>query len=239
MLAKKFGMTKTLTLAVLVLMTAKAYPQIGEKDFEKLDKLKTKYADTINSTRALSGNCTLTYSSDTLFRCIHLTIDGGATYLIDIVYKNDYRGYTEYKADYTGLVLFKCRDDGAGNPIFYMTVNKSTGERKYLGKIWKVVEIDEPSGQDYLKNFYDGRTIFFYQDGNITMTLNGENATGHYEIAKDSTRIFIDFHVERDSVGYSNHDSFDIKMIDDSKMIWTANWWNGSQPFIILEEIRK
>lgn len=111
--------------------------QIGEKDIEQAKKLEHQYAEIIDSTKVLTENASLVYSRDSLFRCIHLNGTDNKIFTVDIVYLDDFSGYAEFKKDLKEKVLFEMRGDGSGNAPFYMTIDKSTGEKKFTDKIKK------------------------------------------------------------------------------------------------------
>lgn len=108
------------------------FAQIAEKDFDKTEILENRTAEIIDSTKILTENSSLVYSHDSLFRCIHLRGTENKLFLIDLVYLEDYAGYTEFIKDCGEKVMFEVRSDGSGNEPFYMTIDKITGEKKFI-----------------------------------------------------------------------------------------------------------
>jgi len=115
----------------LLMLCFTSFAQTKEKDAHLVSELGSKFAASIDSTRILSGNSKLTYSHDSLFKCIHLTGPNGQVSLIDVRYLGNHRGYVKFKADQEDYVLFDYRGDGSGNPAFLMKVNKRTGTKEF------------------------------------------------------------------------------------------------------------
>ncbi len=127
---------KLLGLIILTIFCVNiTFCQIGEKDIKKAKKLEHQYAETIDSTKVLTENASLVYSHNSMFRCIHLNGTDNKIFTIDIVYLDDFSGYTEFKKDLKEKVIFKIRGDGSGNEPFYMTIDKITGEKKFTDNI--------------------------------------------------------------------------------------------------------
>ena len=124
-------MNKLFFSVLFFLIFISSYSQIAEEDFAEAEKLEKQYAAQIDSIKPLKGNSFLTYSHDEKFRAIHLTGGKEQIHLVDLVYREDFSGYVQFKADLTDKVLFEVRSDGSGNCPFYMTIDKKTGRKGF------------------------------------------------------------------------------------------------------------
>ena len=125
-------MKKVKLLILAFFLGTSVFAQIAEKDFDKSEKLENRTAEIIDSTKILTKNSSLIYSHNSLFRCIHLKGTHNKLFLIDVVYLDDYAGYTEFKKDCDEKVMFEVRCDGSGNEPFLMIIDKTTGKKKFV-----------------------------------------------------------------------------------------------------------
>lgn len=125
-------MTKIKLFILTFFLGTSVFGQIAEKDFDKVEKLENRTAEIIDSTKILTKNSSLIYSHNSLLRSIHLKGTDNKLFLVDVVYLDDYTGYTEFKQDWDEKVMFEVRSDGSGNEPFYMTIDKTTGEKKFV-----------------------------------------------------------------------------------------------------------
>lgn len=120
-------------LYLLIHLSIVAFAQIKEDDIPQADLLENQFASRIDSSRILKNKSILTYSSDSLFKAIHLILQDGRIRLVDLRYRDNYRGYVAFGADFKDYVLFKSRGDGAGNPVELLLLDKRTGEESLPG----------------------------------------------------------------------------------------------------------
>lgn len=104
------------------------------EDYKESQRFTHNYGRSIDSTLFLSNNCQLTYSHNTLFKCIHITDTTGTIHLVNIRYRDHYDGYTKFLNDDLDKVIFLYRGNGSGNPIYCFQISKYDGSRKSLGE---------------------------------------------------------------------------------------------------------
>ena len=76
---------KNILLFILILINALIVnAQIPEEYKELSIPLKTQFASKIDSTLELRKRCVLTYSSDSTFKCLHVTLKNGEIILLNI-----------------------------------------------------------------------------------------------------------------------------------------------------------
>ena len=111
-----------------------SFSQISSLYVSEADALSHSYAQNIDSTVALRQNSFITYSHDSLFRCIHLTNEVGEIFNLDLVMIDDYRGYLKLYLDLEESIIVESRGDGSGNPSYFYKIEKSNGIRKLIGQ---------------------------------------------------------------------------------------------------------
>lgn len=127
-------MKTNLLIILIVSFSSNAEAQIKMEDCKESERFTHNYARTIDSTLFLSNNCQLTYSHNTLFKCIHITDTAGIIHLVDIRYRDDYNGYTELLNDHWNKVIFLYRGNGSGNPNYCFQISKYDGSKKWWGE---------------------------------------------------------------------------------------------------------
>lgn len=115
------------------LISTVSYGQISGNDSEKADSLIDNFQNHIDSTNQLTNGVKIFYISDTLLEGMILTLKNGDHIELDLRYKHNSRGYTEFGADFENYVLIKHRGDGSGNPEQLRVINKITGKEKWIG----------------------------------------------------------------------------------------------------------
>jgi len=73
--------------------------QIPEEYKELSKKLETQFASKIDSTIKLRKRCLLTYSSDSTFKCLHVTLKNEKTNLLNILLITDHQKLLKLKWD--------------------------------------------------------------------------------------------------------------------------------------------
>ncbi len=121
-------------VVLFVMSNITMYAQIGERNIEAATKLETSFATLIDSTKQLTQGCVITYSSDSIFTCIHLTLENGEIIPLDVKLKSNGRGYVAFKEDHSGYILINERNTGSGNPLYITKVLKSDGSRVSVGE---------------------------------------------------------------------------------------------------------
>jgi len=124
---------KTVLYILFTLISTVSYGQIRGNDNDKADLLIDNFQNHIDSTDQLTNGAKIFYISDSLFKGMILTLKSGDKIELDLRYKDNYRGYTEFGADFENYVLIKHRGDGSGNPVELQVINKMTGKVKWLG----------------------------------------------------------------------------------------------------------
>jgi hypothetical protein len=157
------------TLSVLtILITTVAYGQISSDDEGKADFLINHFQDHTDSVRQLTDGARICYVSDTLFKAMILTLQKGDTIILDLKYKDNFRGYAALGADFDNYILIEVRGDGSGNPSMLRVINKNTGEDKwpgnypfYINKVDEVIiynESSDPSSEIVVHDFLTNKT---------------------------------------------------------------------------------
>lgn len=124
---------KTVFYILFTFISTVSYGQISETDSDKADLLIDNFQNHVDSTNQLTNGAKIFYISDTLFKGMILTLKNGDKIVLDLRYKDNFRGYTELGADFENYVLVKHRGDGSGNPEELRVINKKTGKDKWLG----------------------------------------------------------------------------------------------------------
>jgi len=127
-----FNVKQYLKIILIFSVFASGYAQISEKRQNASAKYENAFAEKIDSTRILKNEAKLVYSSNDLFRSMHLESKSKTIFLIDIKEFEDYSGYIQYLGDEESFVLFECRGKGSGNPVYYMKIDKISGNREFL-----------------------------------------------------------------------------------------------------------
>jgi len=120
---------KLIISLILFITSTVIKAQIPKEYKEQSLKLESQFASKIDSTIQLSKNCTLTYSSNETFKCLHLTLKNGKIILLNILLVTNKQRLLELLWD--KRIFFSVKDPNI-EIVAYKISKKDGSKKEYL-----------------------------------------------------------------------------------------------------------